>query len=850
MKRYTGDYTANISFPLGGIGSGSIGLAGNGALVDWEILGRPNRESINPFTNFAIKAEDGERVVDWRFLQGDTARDFMGGLHSGNHSWGYGQGPNRGTLAGGRHFEHTEFRGDFPLAGMTFEDSRFPGRVELTAFNPFIPSNDRDSSIPAALFEFTVMNTGEEPLEYTLALSVTNPLATYGMNEFSARDGLSLITMHSGCADRSSVRYGNVTLATDSPAAGHQDYWYRGGWFDELTMFMNDFGARGPIKQRTYDAPAKSKPDACTLTASLRLLPGASGSARFVISWYAPNCAKYWGERAAQGDAPDWKQYYASLFTGSGDAAGYCLANWERLLGDTKRFTEALSGSTLDESVLDAIQGNLAILKSSTCLRLTDGDFYGWEGVNRDHGSCEGTCQHVWNYAYALPFLFPRLERGVRTNEQKYSLDECGRMHFRMMLPLGSEKWKFRACVDGQMGTVMKCYREWKLSGDSEWLREMWPGIKKCIEFAWSDANEDKWDSERTGVMTGRQHHTLDVELFGAHSWLTGFYHGALLAGAEMARALGEDETAREYRALYEKGHAWLEEHTFNGRHYVQAIDIRSDELLRRFGDDPSICMEGGYWDRETGEVKYQIGSGCEIDQVLADWHAGLMGLEPIFDPGHRKSALRAIYELNFTSMRDLNNPCRVFAVNGESGVTMCAWASPDDKPAIPIPYSEEVMTGFEYAFADSLLQCGMEQEALSVVRAIRDRYDGKKRNPFSEIECGASYSRAMASYSLLLTYSGFRFDMTRGMMGFRPLHAGRYFWSLDGAWGVVECSAQAMQLRVLYGEVALKRFAHPFAALSAVRVNGADAPFGSEDGCALISATLRAGDVLELRAQ
>ena len=159
-------------------------------------------------------------------------------------------------------------------------------------------------------------------------------------------------------------------------------------------------------------------------------------------------------------------------------------------------------------------------------------------------------------------------------------------------------------------------------------------------------------------------------------------------------------------------------------------------------------------------------------------------------------------------------------------------------------------MTGFEYAFADSLLQCGMEQEALSVVRAIRDRYDGKKRNPFSEIECGASYSRAMASYSLLLTYSGFQFDMTRGMMGFKPLHAGRYFWSLDGAWGVVEYGAQAMRLRVLYGEVALKRFAHPFAALSAVRVNGADAPFGSEDGCALISVALRAGDMLELRAQ
>ena len=102
--------------------------------------------------------------------------------------------------------------------------------------------------------------------------------------------------------------------------------------------------------------------------------------------------------------------------------------------------------------------------------------------------------------------------------------------------------------------------------------------------------------------------------------------------------------------------------------------------------------------------VKYQIGDGCEIDQVVADWHAGLMGLKPIFDPEHRAQALKSIYRLNMKCMRDLNNPCRVFACNGERGVTMCAWADPEHKPSIPIPYSEEVMTGFEYAFAGSLL--------------------------------------------------------------------------------------------------------------------------------------------------
>ena len=37
---YTGDRTSQISFPLGGLGTGCIGLAGNGRLIDWEIFNR------------------------------------------------------------------------------------------------------------------------------------------------------------------------------------------------------------------------------------------------------------------------------------------------------------------------------------------------------------------------------------------------------------------------------------------------------------------------------------------------------------------------------------------------------------------------------------------------------------------------------------------------------------------------------------------------------------------------------------------------------------------------------------------------------------------------------------------
>ena len=62
---YKNEYLNEISFPLGGIGTGCIGLAGNGSLIDWEIYNRPNKGSINANSFFAVRAEfpDGKSIT-------------------------------------------------------------------------------------------------------------------------------------------------------------------------------------------------------------------------------------------------------------------------------------------------------------------------------------------------------------------------------------------------------------------------------------------------------------------------------------------------------------------------------------------------------------------------------------------------------------------------------------------------------------------------------------------------------------------------------------------------------------------------------------------------------------------
>lgn len=810
--KYRSEYTKEISFPLGGIGTGSIGLAGDGQLVDWEIFNRPAKGSINRHSHFAVKAiRDGKAVA--RVLHGDLQKDYIG-----QYGQRYGHGPDSQRLCGFPHFADTVFDGQFPVANVTFADEKFPGRIVLTAFNPFIPQDADNSSIPAAFFELEVTNTSDAPVTYQLAFSVNNPFEV-SRNCSHARDGYRMITLTNAGAEKTDVTYGDLTVATDCDKVCTQTYWYRGGWQDTIVSFWNDFTSVEPMKDRLYDTDGKR--DGSTIAAEVDVAAGESRKVRFVLSWNVPNNYNYWNEyKNEDGTHKTWKNYYATLFEDSAASAVYALKNWDSLYERTLRFKNALHGTTLPATVIDAAASNLSVLKSPTVLRLEDGSFYGWEGVNETTGSCEGTCQHVWNYAYALCFLFPSLERSIRDLEFKYSTDENGRMPFRLTLPVGREMSPFRACVDGQMGSVIKCYREWKISGDDAWLRGHWETIKKALEYAWSPLNPDHWDADKDGVLEGRQHHTLDMELFGPSSWLEGMYLAALKAAAEMAEYLGEPDKAREYRQVFEKGYAWTKEHLFNGKYFIQKLDVTDKSVLEPWSD----AVEG-YWNAERGQIKYQVADGSIIDQMLAQWHADLLGLGDIFDAQQVDTALTSMMQNNFKlHMREFVNPWRLYSLNEEAGTVICDYPEGTQKPAIPVPYCEETMTGFEYAFAGLLCARGKIEDGLKVTAAIRDRFDGKKRNPWNEFECGNNYARSMASYALIPILSGFTFDLPHGHIGFEPYTDAEGFrtvWSVGDAWGEYTVEKEKIMLSVCEGSLSLRTFGVKLDGFTSVEIDG-----------------------------
>lgn len=772
---YSGNRLKEIVFPLGGIGTGSIGLAGNGSFVDWEIFNRPNKGSINHYSCFAVKAEYPDGTSKTKILQGDWNKDLIG-KYSHTQFSGYGYGPNGATMCSFPHFQKVKFNGKFPIAKVTFEDADFPAKVIMTAFNPFIPLDADNSSIPAAFFEIKIKSLADN-VKFTVILSVRNPFKSTKNQLLPASEFTGVKLLHHGKspADKD---YGDMTVAVDCKTGLCQEYWYRGNWQDPVTTFWRDL-SDGTLHDRHYENAGAG--DVCSVGSSAILCSKQSKAFRFLISWNVPNNYNYWNPcKDENGNDLLWKNYYATMFDDSTATCHYCLQNWDMLYRKTEQFCKALHSSTLDAGVLDAISSTLSVLKSPTVLRLEDGAFYGWEGVHEHSGSCEGTCTHVWSYAYALCFLFPELERSLRDTELKYDTDEHGRMYFRTALPLGRGYVAQPPCVDGQMATLIKIYRDWKITGNSQWLKDNWESIKKVLEFAWSQHNTFEWDRDKDGVLEGRQHHTLDMELFGPSSWLQGMYLAALKAAAEMAGFLGDQQKEAEYNALFEKGYLWTKDNLFNGQYFYHKVDLSNRDYTVHF-DCPN------YWNEEKKQLKYQIGDGCEIDQMLGQWHANICGLGDVFDQSQRRTALKGMMRNNFKdSLRNFANMWRVFALNDEGGAVMCDYPDGSIKPIIPIPYCEECMTGFEYAFAGLLISEGFIDAGLKVVHAIRNRYDGEKRNPWNEIECGSNYARPMASFALLPIFSGFSFDVPRKHIGFSPLISGdfRCMWNLGTGWG------------------------------------------------------------------
>jgi len=789
---YSGEALRCVAMPMGGIGTGTIALCGDGSLRQWQIVNRVNHLAYVPDSFFAIRCKTGGKTIA-RVLQSSPLYDESGFKPSASVNDHVVPEEQKHLLEDLPGVQATEFIGEYPIAEIRYKDDELPVEVSLEAFSPFIPLNAKDSGLPAIIFNFTVRNTSDKAVQGSLTGTLQNAVGWDGKADISgvncdcyggnvnedANDGL--LMTNANLPPNASAN-GSMALATlsESEAAS---------WSDRKD-FWRDFAETGEIKSSPSGPTAKGETVNGAVVTRFSLEPGEQLQVSFVIAWHFPNHYVNWDQQGF-GVKDTKSQFwlgnmYNNWFANALELVEYVRREFNRLANETRRFRKTFYDSNLPYWFLDAVSSQVSTIRTLTCLWNEDGTFHGFEGCCgastghcSDVGCCPMNCTHVWNYEQALSKVFPELERTMRVTDLKVQMLPNGEIPHRTVLPLYLNRWQNAPAADGQCGSILKTYREFLQCGDKAFLDDLWPEVKRAMDYIF-----EKWDQDGDGVMDGPQWNTYDCNVYGHNSFIGTLYLAVLRACEEMAKIEGEGNFAFGYHERFEKGRQVIESELWNGEYYIQVYDAEKH--------------------KET-----QYGIGCLSDQLLGQWWAHSVGLGYILDSERIRKALESIFKYNFREdFAGFEQKPRIYADETDAGLLNCTWPKGGRPEGQAILYADEVWTGVEYQVAGHMLFEGMVDEAFRIIKAARDRYDGRQRNPWNEVECGDHYVRPMASWWMLEAAGGYRWDGLRQSLSFSP-RAGkgfRSFFITDSGWGTISGS----ELSVAYGEVTLKEVVLP----------------------------------------
>lgn len=805
---YRGANTRAVAFPLGGIGTGHICLCGDGSLRQWQIFNQAAHNHYVPHSFFAIRAQGDARgcppvaralvspaLYDTEIENVPTVSDHLVPEEL------------RKLLQELPGVAATEFVGEYPIAMVNYLEPELPVQVSLEAFCPMVPLDEMASGLPGIVFSFLVRNPTTAPVNVSLLGSLQNAVGSSPHAEISGvecRDYGGNFNALVQLRELTAIQMGNAWLKDDDQHNGsmclavlHDEATARAQW-DDLGELWGEFVKTGRLSRRLEAMPSgPGRTVNGALAVPLRLEPGQERTVTFFVTWYFPNHYVNWGQ-AGFGITDDKSRFwlgnmYSNWFGGALEVAEYLRDGYGKLSTETRLYRDTVYDSTLPYWLIDTFTSQSSTIRTPTVLWNEDGLLHGFEGCcGASTGHCDGqgccplNCTHVWNYEMVLARLYPRLERTMRMTDLFPQMREDGGMAYRTTLPLWLPRWWEYSpdhavnCADGHWGTVLKTCREWKQSGDRDFLETVWPRVKLAMEFG-----IERWDSERDGVLDGPQWNTYDLDFGGKNTFCTTLYLAALKGAARLAREMGEAGLADEWEGIARRGGEACDRELFNGEYYVQLVD------------------EKAYPER-------QYTTGCLADQVWGQWWAEQLDLGYVLDPENVRSALTAIYKHNFRhDFVGFRQWPRTYMMEDEKGMILCSWPN-GGRQENPMLYCEEVWSHFHVPA--HMIWEGMLDEAFQIAKAVRDRHDGRRRSPWNDVECGDHYARPMSSWSLLEAISGFRYSAPEQSLAFAPRMDKkdfRCFFITANGWGSfsqkVARGAQTVKLEVRYGQVEVK---------------------------------------------
>lgn len=762
---YKGPFLNRVAFPIGGLGAGMYCLEGTGAISHMSVRNRPdvfNEPGL--FAAIHVKGiQYGSKVLegpvpDWK---------KFGRPDAGNGS--------SGAIYGLPRFTSAEFTTRFPFGLIKLADKDIPLKVSVKGWSPFIPGDADNSALPVGALEYSFTNNSPKAVEAIFSFNSRNFMITEDAKGTIKKIANGFVLSCNATKEKPQTQ-GDFAIYTDQPNTIVDHCWFRGGWFDPLTITWEAI-RNGETK--AVDPVEEGAPGA-SLYVPFTIPAGGKKTIRLQTAWYVPDTDIRIGDEPGEDDIKNdacftsnklgdnvndspgyttgnFKPWYSNRFKNVHDVAEYFSSRYDDLAKRSALFSDAFYASTLPAEVVETVAANLTILKSPTVLRQYDGRLWAWEGCGDNGGCCHGTCTHVWNYAQAIPHLFPSLERTLRHTEFCESQNAQGHQSFRTSMPIRPVKHDFYAASDGQLGGIMKVHRDWRISGDNKFLETLYPLVKTSMDYC-----IQAWDPRHNGVVEEPHHNTYDIEFWGPDAMCTGFYLGALSAMVSMGSFLKQDVS--QYQQLLDKGKAFIENQLFNGEYFYQKIQTAGLSTLPPL--EQAKKSFGGEYSKEAMDLlekegpKYQYGTGCLSDGVLGAWMAAMCYLDMPFSTSKIASHLLSVHKYNLKdNLSEHANPQRpAYAFGDEGGLLLCTWPK-GGKLSLPFVYSDEVWTGIEYQVASHLMLMGKVKEGLDIVATCRKRYDGKVRNPFNEYECGHWYARALSSYGLLQGLTGVQYD-------------------------------------------------------------------------------------------
>ena len=807
---YTENQLRAVSFLLGGIGTGQVAICGDGGLRQWQIFNNIKHTAHVPFSFFGAYArEKGSRRVSV-VLQSDAGYDeeFEPAPLVSDHLV---PDASRLLLEQLPGVERIAFIGEYPVAGIQYSIPELPIHISLQAYSPFVPLDPDDSGLPAIVFHFKIANPTKERVEASILMSQQNAVGWDGLTEI---DG-SHHPDYGGNRNRSirqngltAVEMTNLHLPNDHPHKGQMLIAALAGSGTACTQWTTldglwaDFSADGILDDSRNNRPSpKGRTVNAAIACPISLEAGAEQNITFLLVWHFPNRYVDWEQPSLELEENIHKSklwignHYASRFGSALDVAECVRDNIDRFDHVVARFRDAMFDSSLPPALVDAVSSQISVVRSPTCMRATDGRFYGFEGCcgasTETHGDrggcCPLNCTHVWNYAMTVSRLFPELETSMREIEWLHQQHESGYLPHRVVLPLYLrrpwDRWVGGPpypALDGLLGAILKSYREFRACGDKDWLARLWGHIRLALDHVME--RYDRGD----GIIHGPQPCTYDVQIEGPNSFIESLYLASLRAAEEMAKALGDKESARKYRDRFREGRKVADKLLWEGEYYIHR------------------------YDPETEAVQ-AYGRGCHSDQLFGQWWAHSLGLGNIFPRNRVRRALSSIVKYNrrekFSGHQQFP---RKYVCDDEAGMLNCTWPK-GERPETPLLYSDEVWTGIEYEVAGLLLFENMIDEALAIISTVRGRQDGRLRSPWNEVECGDHYVRAMSSWTLIEAAAGYLYDASKNLIEFAPRISAenfKCFFATSSGWGRYsqkkKGDTMTARLSVYWGEVSL----------------------------------------------